>query len=111
MYVDMPTGTGTITGGGGLVTVNYYAVRAYEGLWAVAGGGYFQLTSSVDGGVQQFGTPAILAAAGWRWYWPSGINFGAAFGGSAMFTLPAHSQDLSFTGFIPVLLLQLGIAF
>lgn len=106
--VNTPSGNGTVTGFGMYVSMNHYGIEAFHGDWIQLGAGFMKLSS----GTADWTTPAIMATAGWRWYWEGGLNFGLGLGMQYMLTSkPPEASNVDFSGLLPALILDLGYAF
>lgn len=106
--VNTPAGSGNVGGYGMYVSLNHYGIEAFHGDWLQIGAGFMKLTS----GDAHWNSPAILATAGWRWYFDGGINFGTGVGIQYFLTRkPATASSVDFSGLLPSVIMDLGFAF
>ena len=108
-YLGIPGGT--LSGYGGVFNVNYYSIREFKGLWIQFGTGFYslQITKGIRSGT--FSTPAIGFLAGWKWSWKNNFSFGFGFGTEFLFKTEPAGFTPSFSGALPVVLLDFGIVF
>jgi hypothetical protein len=111
IYLSTPTGTGTLTGLGGYLTLNYYGLEAFHGLWIQAGGGAYSLNTNVAGASYNYFSPAVVGTVGYRWYWESGLNFGFGVGVQYLFSSNPSGASLDFSGLLPSIAMDIGFAF
>lgn len=111
IFVNAPVGNGDIRGPGVYLTFTRYDIEPYHGTFLQLGVGYYAMTATVNSVEESFYSPAFMAVVGWRWFWPSGVNF--AFGIGAQYLMKAKPDTLvlDFSGVLPALVLDLGFAF
>lgn len=110
-YVNYPALSGTLKGAGVLVTVDYYDKGEFTGTWFELAGGYYQLRGDNGNQLSVWNYPVVRAVMGWRWTWPTGVNFGFAGGVSHMLHSKAPVDGVSFSTLLPAIVIDFGILF
>lgn len=106
--VNTPAGNGNVGGYGMYVTLNHYGIEAFHGDWLQLGAGFMKLSS----GDAHWNSPALIATAGWRWFFDGGINFGTGIGLQYFLNRkPANAASVDFSGLLPSVIMDLGFAF
>jgi hypothetical protein len=111
IYLSTPTGSGSLSGVGGYLTLNYYGLEPFRGLWIQTGGGVYSLNTTVAGTGYSYFSPAAVGTVGYRWYYESGLNFGFGVGVQYLFTSNPSDVSLDFSGLLPSIAMDIGFAF
>lgn len=109
IFMNYPVGDGTIKGTGCFVNFHHYSQGHFSGYWLKAGLGLYGLTYKYQGSEDANVVPAIAASFGKRIFTNEHLNFGFAAGGQYLFA--STKVGLSFSRFIPSLILDVGFAF
>jgi len=110
-YAYMGIPGGNLSGYGGIFAASYYSVREFKGLWLYMGGGFYSLTAKVGARSGTFSSPALSLLAGWKWSWKNNLSFGFGFGSELVFKTEPAGFAPTFSGAMPVILLDFGIVF
>ncbi|MFM8315724.1 MAG: hypothetical protein ACKOA8_15700 [Deltaproteobacteria bacterium] len=109
IFMNYSVGDGSIKGSGCFFNYHYYSEGTLQGYWGKVGLGIYGLTynyqTKEDGNV----VPALSVMVGKRLFKNNNLNFGFGAGGQYIFA--STQTGLSFNGFIPSLVVDVGFAF
>lgn len=110
-YLQANVGTGKIQGFGFHFTVGYHLEELYQGPWLLVGTGAFLYRGY--GGIGDFRKDALSVhgSIGWRFWLMDQISLGASAGGQYVVNHTFSQFVLGWNGFLPVVLLQIGVRF
>lgn len=108
-YYSLSSRGGSFKGPGGFGALNYYGDPSFGGLWIQAGAGAGQFQIDLNG-IEQIDSTFVLASIGWRWKLKSSFNFGFGVGTTYLFKTK-DTIDLGLSGFLPLIVMDLGVAF
>lgn len=113
LYLNHNVGEkGNMKGPGAFFSYNHYYNGALNGVWWQLAAGSYKV--DVDSGTKagESYQPAIMATLGWRSFWKDSMNFGVGVGGQYLpFGNNAAKTGLTFSGFIPSVAMDVGLAF
>jgi hypothetical protein len=109
IFMNYPVSDGTIKGTGCFVNFHHYSQGHFSGYWLKTGLGLYGLSYKYKGKEDDNVVPAITASFGKRIFKNEHLNFGFAAGGQYLFA--STKVGMSFSRFIPSLILDIGFAF
>jgi hypothetical protein len=109
IFMNHSVGDGTLKGSGCFVNYHYYSEGPLVGYWGKVGLGIYGLTYQYNGKEDGNVVPAVSAMVGRRLFKSDNLNFG--FGAGAQYIFASTQTGLSFNGFVPSLVVDVGFAF
>ncbi len=109
IFMNYSVGDGAVKGTGCFVNYHHYSDGNLNGYWVKAGLGLYGLSYSYQSAEDSGIAPAISASFGKRIFKNENLNFG--FGAGAQYIFAKTNTGLSFGGFIPSIIVDVGFAF
>lgn len=105
--------TSTLTGYGGVLTVDYFSQEFFRGFWGQFATGFYHLTAK-QASVAADATgnmPWVSFIGGWREDWAHGLNVGAAIGARWLSPISDVYSDVKYNSIYPMALVEIGLSF
>jgi len=109
IFMNYPVSEGKIKGTGCFVNYHHYSQGHFSGYWFKAGLGLYGLNFKSQSSEDNKVVPAITSSFGKRFFKNEHLNFGFAAGAQYLFA--STKVGMSFSRFIPSLILDVGFAF
>jgi len=109
IFMNYSVSDGALKGTGCFVNYHYYSEGPLIGYWGKVGLGIYGLTYQFNGKEDGNVVPAVSAMLGRRLFKNNHLNFG--FGAGAQYIFASTQTGMSFSGFVPSLVVDVGFAF
>jgi hypothetical protein len=108
-FMNYSVNDGVVKGTGLFLNYHFYSDGPLYGYWAKVGAGIYGLSYSYKSNEEKNVVPALSFTVGKRLFKTECLNFGFGAGGQYLFS--KTQTGLSFAGFIPSLVVDMGFAF